>query len=130
MTYAEVTTYVDAVKAILQSEAFDLSPYITGACPECEQCPTPDDGEHIMDATGSFVLVGCEGYWVVNPNVVGISAPNWQGSNMAAQLRWGAGTEHYLAGPCQDPDCEIHHAGEYDHEDRTCKVCYGNNEKG
>jgi hypothetical protein len=23
-------------------------------------------------------VVGCEGYWVINPNAVGIPSPNWQ----------------------------------------------------
>lgn len=25
-----------------------------------------------------FVVIGCEGYWMLNPSAVGIHAPNWQ----------------------------------------------------
>ena len=32
----------------------------------------------VVVVVGAVVVVGCEGYWVINPNVVGIPSPNWQ----------------------------------------------------
>ena len=60
-----------------------ISEYATATCPECEDVicgdgvVTAEDGaEHYV--TGGAVIVGCEGYHVVNPNRVGIDAPAWQ----------------------------------------------------
>lgn len=39
------------------------------AAPLAEDEPSHEDEE--------IVLIGCEGYWQINPNLVGISAPNW-----------------------------------------------------
>jgi len=53
-----------------------LAPYPSPICPECDELPPPEDGVHTV--LGATVVVGCEGYWVINPNVVGIPNPNWQ----------------------------------------------------
>lgn len=62
-----------------------VRPWQTTICPECGDIPTPNrmgglHGDspytHILDADG-FVLVGCEGYHVINPNVIGMENPNW-----------------------------------------------------
>lgn len=48
-------------------------------CPECELEVDPLDADHIVtDYEGDMlVLVGCEGFWCINPNLVGMSVPNW-----------------------------------------------------
>jgi hypothetical protein len=60
-------------------------PWQTTICPECGEIPTQNrmgglNGDmpytHILDADG-FVLIGCEGYWVINPNVINTYSPNW-----------------------------------------------------
>lgn len=32
---------------------------------------------HVIDTDG-YVLVGCEGYWMIDPNKLGWAKPNWQ----------------------------------------------------
>jgi len=47
------------------------------ACAECGRIPNiNDDAPHVLDADG-YVLIGCEGYHQVNPNVLGLEKPNW-----------------------------------------------------
>lgn len=56
---------------------------ITDVCPECAQpveewCYTD---EHIWGEAvngDKIVILGCEGYWVVDPLVVGLSRDQWQ----------------------------------------------------
>lgn len=49
-------------------------------CPECGKAPgeAGTAGEHRM--VDGYVVVGCEGYFVVDPNSVGIYSPGWEGS--------------------------------------------------
>lgn len=37
-----------------------------------------------------------------------------------AVKKYGAAADHYLAGVCQDPDCEVHHKGE---KKCNCRIC-------
>lgn len=52
-------------------------------CPECDDVidATYDDNGHIMtrtpDGLTDVVIVGCERYWAIDPNLVGIVSPNW-----------------------------------------------------
>jgi hypothetical protein len=53
-----------------------IEPYLTSVCTECDTHVAPSDPDgHVM--VGSSVVVGCEGYWLVDPNAVGISMPHW-----------------------------------------------------
>lgn len=78
--------YAEAVDAALQSGRLNDVP-LTTRCPECgsdfgDLDEAYEDTEHILTLTTSdtvAVVVGCEGYYVVNPNRVGIDSPNWQG---------------------------------------------------
>ena len=65
--------YVEAIwKAPLRTIAGEL----TKVCPECGETPeTNSDSDHAMVLC--FVAIACEGYYVVNPNLVGFSRPNW-----------------------------------------------------
>lgn len=49
---------------------------LTRTCPECGAHVYPGDPNHVLTSDG-YVVVGCEGYWTVNPNLVGVYAPNW-----------------------------------------------------
>jgi hypothetical protein len=60
---------------------------LTTRCPECDVIPTPClvcdsdecDGAGVAHGmVGEYVVIGCEGYYVVDPNLVGIDSPNWQ----------------------------------------------------
>lgn len=54
-------------------------------CTECgveaTEVQDDDDAYHVLAQTpkGHIVVVlGCEGYWMVDPNVLGFDRPNWQ----------------------------------------------------
>jgi hypothetical protein len=70
------TRYLAAVVTALMRNDPAVQPYLSPVCPECGQLPEPEDGIHIV--LGAAVVIGCEGYWVINPNVIGIPSPNWQ----------------------------------------------------
>lgn len=72
----EYAAYVTAVMRALNGRDPALDPYLSRTCPECGQVPARDDNDHVV--VGETVIVGCEGYWIVNPKVVGIHRPNWQ----------------------------------------------------
>jgi hypothetical protein len=72
----ERTAYLAAVITAMMRHDPAVQPYLSPLCPECNQIPEPEDGIHIV--LGAAVVIGCEGYWVINPNVVGIAKPNWQ----------------------------------------------------
>jgi hypothetical protein len=72
----ERAAYLAAVITALMRRDPALDPYVSPICPECGQIPEPDDDGHSV--LGAVVVIGCEGYWVINPNVVGIHRPTWQ----------------------------------------------------
>lgn len=54
--------------------------YLTTVCPECGRDKTYSDFDFhpwIHQMIGPFIAIACEGYWVINPNAVGISRPDW-----------------------------------------------------
>lgn len=53
-----------------------MRPWITDTCPECGEIAGEDDGMHVR--SDGVLAIGCEGYYVINPNVIGIDSPNWQ----------------------------------------------------
>jgi hypothetical protein len=75
-TAKALTEYLAAVMRAMMRSDTRVAPYLSPICPECGQLAGPEDGVHIV--LGAVVVVGCEGYWVINPNVVGIPSPNWQ----------------------------------------------------
>lgn len=58
----------------------------TNECPECTGTILPADfaaqRDHLVWVSQAgdevVVIIGCEGYWVVDPALVGIDSPNWQ----------------------------------------------------
>lgn len=81
---AGIEAYAKAVDEALA--AGRITGPLTTRCPECN-CDFGDldeaheDTEHIIVATTSdttAVVVACEGYFLVNPNSVGIDSPGWQ----------------------------------------------------
>lgn len=75
-----------AVKAVEEGSVPDV--YLTATCTECGEEQYYDDGSHVLlvqtgpedlpQSDGFIVLIGCEGYLLLNPNWFGIDAPNWQ----------------------------------------------------
>ena len=73
----ERAVYLAAVITALTRRDPALEPYMSPICPECDQIPDPDDDDgHVV--LGAVVVIACEGYLVINPNVVGIHRPTWQ----------------------------------------------------
>jgi hypothetical protein len=74
--HSQQALYVDAVKNTMLGVVL---PWLTMICPECGIDVLEDEVDavdhHVM--LGPFVIIGCEGYLVVNPNVVGIFRMNW-----------------------------------------------------
>lgn len=83
---AEDAAYIQAVIAALTTTGTLPVSELTSVCPECSEEQTRwysdahlvvlDDDEDPDAAV--VVVIGCEGYRVINPNLVGIDAPNWQ----------------------------------------------------
>jgi hypothetical protein len=79
-----VKAYAETVDEAVQAGRYEGP--LTTHCPECGTAfysldKAYADDEHIIILTTSdtpAVIVGCEGYFVVNPNEVGIPSPNWQ----------------------------------------------------
>lgn len=62
---------------------------ITSVCPECDEIVYADEpGDHVLlgdweideahRGIGNVVIVGCEGYLIVDPNLLGWQHPGWQ----------------------------------------------------
>jgi hypothetical protein len=51
--------------------------WLTTTCTECDHEPIAEGTEREHGMLGDFVLIGCEGYWLINPNAVGIYNENW-----------------------------------------------------
>ncbi len=80
LTRDRTADYLAAVTGVVDTLPAET---VTDRCPECgEQQTYRDNDDHIVivrNATGELVVVvGCEGYWVVDPALAGIDAPNWQ----------------------------------------------------
>jgi hypothetical protein len=80
LTKEEVTTYVLAVAT---AETTEINEWLTTECPECatkvwRMTDEMQAWHFILAEHGAdFVIIGCEGYQVVNPNALGIASPNW-----------------------------------------------------
>lgn len=63
-------------------------------CPEC--CEEIDifNTEHLIwgERDDVVIIIGCEGYWAIDPALVGIDSPNWQPAGQ------------YLSDELNDPD--------------------------
>lgn len=86
--------YVRAVRQVLAADRPSLSRWLTDVCPDCDRRvradnPNPPDHivDHIIDVVWAgpagyempvvSVIVGCDGYHVINPAAVGVDAPGW-----------------------------------------------------
>lgn len=82
--------YVDAVRVALIGDALPANANRTNYCTECDtELWTPDDFEgHVVwqdtDAItladldyNPVIIIGCEGYWFIDPNMVGIPSDTW-----------------------------------------------------
>jgi len=68
-------TYIARAQEAIAMMAEDIRPWLTKRCDECNGVPMEPDGEHVMQ--DGYVVVGCEGYWHVNPNALGMNEESW-----------------------------------------------------
>ena len=62
---ADLTAYLAAVVAAMAGRDPGIADYLSPVCPECGQLGDGQDGRYVV--LGAAVVVGCEGYWVINP---------------------------------------------------------------
>lgn len=79
---ADRDDYLDAMTEALAIGTAIPAAAITNTCPECG-IENPEDDLHATAEAGTgsgyrAVVIGCEGYWVIDPKLVGIDAPNWE----------------------------------------------------
>lgn len=95
----ESETYFTAVSDLLDTGGLAVTRTCVGRCPECGTAVADmneseryehgiwtgtlitelgSDQEWLTEPNASVVVVGCEGYWTINPAWVGIVRPNWQ----------------------------------------------------
>jgi hypothetical protein len=75
MTDIERMAYIDAVHRAIRGSTTGIRKYLTATCTECGARPSAHDDAHVV--IDGFVVIGCEGYWLVDPNALGIARPNW-----------------------------------------------------
>ena len=74
----------DYLRRARQADPATLAPYQAGTCPDCDQ-PVSGDGLVPCDG-GAFahvvlngsVILGCGGYFVISPAVLGMDAGGWE----------------------------------------------------
>lgn len=81
---AQTLEYLNAVNAELRDESNELLTTVT--CTECERTVGVDlnTADHFVlpDAArggDEVVVIGCQGYWQINPESVGIEKTHWMG---------------------------------------------------
>jgi len=80
----ETATYVKY--AIMAIDLGKVEIPLTNRCPECGETidtylSAASDDPHLVyqNTSDTFViLIGCEGYWVVNPELIGLPRGEWQ----------------------------------------------------
>lgn len=61
------------------AERYDFGPHLHTYCPECSEHVNPDtdDGRHTFTTKGMLVI-GCQGYFVHDPALLGIDRGQWE----------------------------------------------------
>lgn len=72
----EDAIYIGTVVKALESDIESVRPYLTQKCMECDETPDGCTVDY-HGMIGSYIVIGCEGYFQVNPNVIGMTNPNW-----------------------------------------------------
>lgn len=79
----ETTTYLAKAVEAIELGRGDIP--LSDTCPECGlRCNTylraHDDCHVVMKVSGDVyaILIGCEGYWCIDPELIGLPRGNWQ----------------------------------------------------
>lgn len=65
------------IHAVANAPLKAVALWLTAICTECGHEPIAEGTESQHGMLDEFVLIGCEGYWLINPNAVGIYNPHW-----------------------------------------------------
>lgn len=95
----EEVTYLAAVNAAVDRDDHRVAERLTNVCPECENAIGPGDSEHafIQRSTPAspepqmIAVVGCMGFWLVDPRIVGIAPPAHSPAGAAKSTRYADG---------------------------------------
>ncbi len=73
--------YIQAV--VDKIEEGRLTMRLPTRCPECDQLMSlGTESNHVVYRIGRegamICIIGCEGYWCINPALVGVESENWQ----------------------------------------------------
>ena len=66
--------YRAAAAGAIERGDSDVARWLTIRCPECGEIPRDGIGH---TTRGGYVTIGCEGYFVIDPRVLGIESPYW-----------------------------------------------------
>ncbi len=90
MIDTDTMTYVSAVNVAIASGNLPATVLRTDTCPECQTQLDADGGydDHLITFVNGrlIVVIGCEGYWVIDPNAVGIASPTWMSLETQAAM--------------------------------------------
>lgn len=81
---AKMADYLKAAVEMVTVNPERIERWISDVCSECceevSEFEYANDSHVFTDREGDtpIMLIGCEGYLMINPNVLGVSAPNWQ----------------------------------------------------
>lgn len=98
-TQMRAMQYAAGAQAALHMDLIP-SQYLTTTCPECGDEVTNDITAHVViidREETQFVIVGCEGYWVINPEIIGMDREGWSD--------WTAGDEMDRVTGVHDASC-------------------------
>lgn len=84
LTNVALINYLTRVVNALDTNTLHPDAPRTNRCPECDEDVRLHDSGHLVWAREPFpseaeivLIVACEGYWVINPNLVGIDNSQW-----------------------------------------------------
>ncbi|MEU8195318.1 hypothetical protein AB0C10_16205 [Microbispora amethystogenes] len=70
--------YLAKVRKALEAGGENIRPWLTDTCPDCRNLPDNTDTEITHQVIGDYIVLGCQGLMVINPNALGIHMPHWQ----------------------------------------------------
>jgi hypothetical protein len=73
---ASTIRYITRASEEIDERNPDVIPYLGNYCSECDSHIDSFNSEmHLLYK--ERLLIGCEGYWFINPSHLGIHSPNW-----------------------------------------------------
>lgn len=70
--------YVERVRRYLAAATAGRHPELHTVCPECGREPAAEHSAEPHRMVGRWVVICCEGYWVIDPSLVGLPRGQWE----------------------------------------------------